>query len=127
MAERPRRKAASVDALKNGSAQDPEICTVVARLFAEERRLDKARAWFQRATLADPDNGDAWAWWLRFERQQQSNSDKVDGVEAACEAAKPRHGQVWPSVSKDPANYGLSAIQILRLVADALAKSRTFA
>ncbi|KAJ2817242.1 U4/U6 x U5 tri-snRNP complex subunit Prp1, partial [Coemansia furcata] len=42
MAERPRRKAASVDALKNAGAEDPLVCTVLARLFAAERRPDKA-------------------------------------------------------------------------------------
>ncbi|KAJ2332029.1 U4/U6 x U5 tri-snRNP complex subunit Prp1, partial [Coemansia sp. RSA 2681] len=138
LAERPRRKAASVDALKNsgggeGAAQqDPEVCTVVARLFAAERKPDKARAWFARATSSGGgDWGDAWAWWLRFESSSitHDNDDEskeriIEKLENACAAANPRHGQVWPTIAKDPANYGLSTIQILRLVAAALAHTR---
>ncbi|KAJ2685762.1 U4/U6 x U5 tri-snRNP complex subunit Prp1 [Coemansia spiralis] len=128
MAERPQRKAASVDALKNAGAQDPLVCVVVARLFAAERRPDKARAWFGRATAADPDCGDAWAWWLRFESSldEDGKKERVESLEAACEKASPRHGQVWPTVAKSPDNDGLSTTRILHLVAEALAQTRQF-
>ncbi|KAJ2106199.1 U4/U6 x U5 tri-snRNP complex subunit Prp1 [Coemansia sp. S142-1] len=129
MAERPRRKAQSVDALKNAGAQDPFVCSVVARLFAAERRPDKARAWFLRATAADPDCGDAWAWWLRFESNlnddnEEDKKSRIEKLVAACTKAAPRHGQVWPAIAKNPDNYGLSTSQILHLVAEALALTR---
>ncbi|KAJ2753143.1 U4/U6 x U5 tri-snRNP complex subunit Prp1 [Coemansia pectinata] len=129
MAERPRRKAASVDALKNAGAQDPEVCAVVARLFAAERRPDKARAWFVRATAADPDCGDAWAWWLCFEsaaseEEEGGRRQRIEKLESACAAAAPRHGQVWPTVAKSPDSYGLSTPRILHKVAEALARTR---
>jgi pre-mRNA-processing factor 6 len=82
---RPQRKTKSTDALKK-SNQDPLVIVAIARLFHEERRIDSARKWFERAALANPDlgasvspphdvsirercTGDTWAWWLRFERQ----------------------------------------------------------
>ncbi|KAJ1951565.1 U4/U6 x U5 tri-snRNP complex subunit Prp1 [Linderina macrospora] len=64
---RPQRKAKSVDALKHADKDDPAVTCMIARLFWSERRVEKARTWFERAAKADPDYGDAWAWWLKFE------------------------------------------------------------
>lgn len=65
---RPQRKARAVDALKKCN-NDPRVIATVARLFWSERKLDKARSWFERACNADPDLGDLWAWWYKFELQ----------------------------------------------------------
>jgi len=65
---RPMRKSRSVDALKK-SADNPLIICTVARLFWAERKIQKAREWFGRAVATDPDLGDTWAWWLKFENQ----------------------------------------------------------
>ncbi|KAJ2612270.1 U4/U6 x U5 tri-snRNP complex subunit Prp1 [Coemansia sp. RSA 1365] len=135
---RPLRKAKSVDALKNAESQDPMVIVAVARLFWSERRLDKARLWFERATVAQPDYGDAWAWWWRFESEQRllnisnttdsTNVDQMDvqinNLEAACTKASPTHGQYWPQISKDPANARLSVNEILHKVAAFLSNTR---
>lgn len=65
---RPMRKARSVDALKKSNDNPVIICTV-ARLFWSERKIEKARHWFGRAVTTNPDLGDSWGWWLKFERQ----------------------------------------------------------
>lgn len=39
----------------------------VCRLFWSERKLKKAREWFQRAVKIDPDLGDTWAYFYKFE------------------------------------------------------------
>ena len=67
---RPTRKSRSVDALKKSKDNAIVTCTV-ARLFWAERKVEKARQWFSRsvATVQDRDQGDHWAWWLKFERQ----------------------------------------------------------
>jgi pre-mRNA-processing factor 6 len=65
---RPQRKARSVDALRKCEADPLVICTV-ARLYWADRRIEKAREWFERVVSAGPDLGDAWGWWLKFERQ----------------------------------------------------------
>ena len=39
----------------------------IHRLFWSERKLKKAREWFQRAVKIDPDLGDTWAYFYKFE------------------------------------------------------------
>lgn len=69
MAEpRPLRRVKSVDALKK-VGEDPIILCTVARLFWAERKIEKARQWFSRATKAGLDIGDTWAWWYKFESE----------------------------------------------------------
>lgn len=73
---RPQRKTRALDALKKSNDNPLIICTV-ARLFWAERKIEKARQWFQRAVPPRPDDsvdtgadiGDLWGWWLKFERQ----------------------------------------------------------
>ncbi|KAI9500037.1 U4/U6 x U5 tri-snRNP complex subunit Prp1 [Coemansia spiralis] len=114
------RKAKSTDALK-AAGSDPYVLVMVARLFWHERRLDKARRWFERAAKADPDCGDSWAWWLRFELVEAGGHVEVENQ---CAEAQPRHGLVWPAVAKDPANARLSTKDILHKVAKDLESAR---
>ncbi|KAH0586042.1 hypothetical protein H2248_007319 [Termitomyces sp. 'cryptogamus'] len=115
---RPMRKARSVDALKK-SKYDPVILCAVARLFWQERKLEKARQWFERAVTTEPDLGDSWAWWLKFERQHGTEEHR-EIVRDKCVAAEPHHAPVWQSVAKDDRSRGKNIKEILELVADAL-------
>ncbi|CAK5275776.1 unnamed protein product [Mycena citricolor] len=115
---RPVRKARSVDALKK-SADNPIIICTVARLFWAERKIEKARQWFGRAVATDPDLGDGWAWWLKFERQHGTEEHRQQ-VRKQCVAAEPHHSPVWQSIAKDPKNIGKTTAQILEMVADVL-------
>ncbi|OBZ68819.1 Pre-mRNA-processing factor 6 [Grifola frondosa] len=101
---RPTRKARSADALRKAES-DPMI--------------EKARQWFERATSANPDLGDTWAWWLKFERQH-GTSEHQEEVIRKCIAAEPHHSHVWQSVAKDIGNAGKSTKEILELVAGVL-------
>lgn len=62
------RKGRSVDALKK-AGEHPAVIIGVARLFWAERKIEKTRQWMANAVKADSDWGDAWGWWLKFERQ----------------------------------------------------------
>jgi pre-mRNA-processing factor 6 len=62
------RKGRSVDALKK-AGEHPAVIIAVARLFWGERKIEKTRQWMGNAITADQDWGDAWGWWLKFERQ----------------------------------------------------------
>jgi pre-mRNA-processing factor 6 len=115
---RPTRKSRSVDALKK-SSDDPLIVCTVARLFWQERKIEKAREWFRRAVKADKDLGDVWGWWLKFE-EQHGTEEYREIVKRECEGAEPRHGEVWQSVSKDDVNVGKRVRDVLQLVCQAL-------
>lgn len=127
------RKGRSVDAIKK-SSEHPLVINAVARLFWAERKTEKARLWLKRAVDADRDNGDLWAWWLKFERQHGDQvgtlncmrpraqlisrglQEKQDAVIKACVAAEPKHGILWPSAAKNVKNIGKSVTEILELV-----------
>ncbi|KAL5524399.1 PRP1 [Sanghuangporus sanghuang] len=115
---RPTRKTRSADALRKCSGDAQVICAV-ARLFWAERKVEKARQWFARACATDPDRGDCWAWWLRFEREHGTAEHQQEVIDR-CVAAEPHHGPVWQSIAKGPANFGKKTKEILELVAKAL-------
>jgi len=94
-APRPARKARSVDALRRCDA-DPAVIACVAALFAADRKLDKARSWYNRAVTIAPLIGDNWARYVAFERQHGGGDDVV----RRAVDASPRYGQLWTSVSK---------------------------
>jgi pre-mRNA-processing factor 6 len=65
---RAARKTKGVDALRKTKDHPLVVCTV-ARVLWADRVVGRARDWFGRATATDPDLGDIWGWWLKFERQ----------------------------------------------------------
>ncbi|KAH8114391.1 PRP1 splicing factor, N-terminal-domain-containing protein [Phellopilus nigrolimitatus] len=115
---RPTRKARSADALRRCDSDARVICTV-ARLFWAERKIEKARQWFARAAATDPDQGDAWGWWLRFEREHGTIEHQKEVIDR-CVAAEPHHGSVWQAIAKDTANFGRKPKDVLELVAKEL-------
>ncbi|KAF8483099.1 hypothetical protein F5888DRAFT_1844101 [Russula emetica] len=92
---------------------------LVARLYWADRRIEEAREWFERAVSAGPDLGDAWGWWLKFERKHETAAQQEDVI-VRCQAAEPRHGETWQPIAKDDKNGGKSAKEIPELVAVAL-------
>ncbi|KAH1016330.1 pre-mRNA-processing factor 6 [Dendroctonus ponderosae] len=115
MEPRPQRKTKSVDALKK-CEHDPHVLLAVSKLFWSERKVSKCREWFQRALKLDPDLGDAWANWYRFE-QLHGTKEKQQEVKERCLAAEPHHGELWCSVSKNIKKVGWNTEQILVAVA----------
>ncbi|KAI8344399.1 PRP1 splicing factor, N-terminal-domain-containing protein [Chlamydoabsidia padenii] len=115
MEPRPQRKARSVDALKK-CEHDPIIVTTVARLFWNDRKIEKARNWFQKAVQIDPDQGDSFAWWYKFELQHGAQ-EQQELVIKRCIQAEPHHGERWQAVSKNIKNIGMKPDAILKLCA----------
>lgn len=81
--------------------EDPFVVTAVAELFAEEKKAEKARKWFERAVMMDADAGDAWASFYAFEEAEGGPARQRD-VMLRCEEAAPTHGEAWTSASKRP-------------------------
>ncbi|KAI7853184.1 PRP1 splicing factor, N-terminal-domain-containing protein [Circinella umbellata] len=112
---RPQRKARSVDALKK-CEHDPIVVTTVALLFWTDRKIEKARNWFQKAVQIDLDQGDSFAWWYKFELQH-GTEEQQELVIRRCIAAEPHHGEYWQAVAKDMSNVGKKTGEILKLCA----------
>ncbi|QDZ22821.1 pre-mRNA splicing factor [Chloropicon primus] len=106
-APRPQRKAKSVDALKRCS-NDPHVVSAVAQLFMVDHKTEKARSWFNRSVTLDPDAGDLWAHYYRFECYYGGNTnsggvgtgEREREVERRCVEADPKHGERWQRISK---------------------------
>ena len=62
------RKTKSLDALHH-CENSAIVLLAVARYFVSERKIPKARSWFTRAVKLDPDLGDAWVYYYKFELQ----------------------------------------------------------
>ncbi|GBF98664.1 hypothetical protein Rsub_11658 [Raphidocelis subcapitata] len=101
-APRPQRKTKSADALKRCD-QDPAVVSAVAQLFWADRKVDKARAWFNRAALLAPEVGDYWALFYKFELAHGTPESAAEVARRARER-EPRYGERWTRVAKDPRN-----------------------
>ncbi|KAJ5138913.1 MRNA splicing factor (Prp1/Zer1) [Penicillium bovifimosum] len=115
---RSQRKARSLEAIKKVE-NDPILFITVARIFWGERRLEKAMTWFEKAIVADSDYGDGWAWYYKF-LMQHGTEEKRSDVVSKCVAMEPKHGEIWQSIAKDPANATKTTEEILKLVANAI-------
>ena len=113
-AAKPARKSRSTEGLKKCDT-DPYIFCAVAQLFLAERKLDKARTWFNRSVITTPDLGDHWAHWYRFELAHGTSETQAQ-VREKCGEIEPKHGERWQRVAKDPCHHGWSAVQILEKV-----------
>jgi len=112
MAPRPQRKAKSVDALKRCD-NDPRIIASIANLFRQDRKVDKARSWFNRSCTIDPDIGDHWAAYYRFE-SQHGGDVAAAAVAKRCREADPKHGELWQRVGKRVENWHDDAETLLK-------------
>ncbi|KAJ5545128.1 MRNA splicing factor (Prp1/Zer1) [Penicillium sp. DV-2018c] len=115
---RSQRKARSLEAIKKVE-NDPILFITVARIFWGERRLEKAMTWFEKAIVADSDYGDGWAWYYKF-LMQHGTEEKRSDVVSKCVSMEPKHGEIWQSIAKDPANAYKTTEEILKLVANAI-------
>lgn len=107
------RRAKSIDALKK-CEHNPHVLIAAARLFWSERKIKKARDWFQKAVNLDPDNGDAFANFLAFEQIHGKDEDRK-AVIKKCVVSEPRYGDMWQAIAKDPTNWRKSTEEILLL------------
>ncbi|KAL8142470.1 hypothetical protein V2J09_015502 [Rumex salicifolius] len=120
MVPRPQRRTKSMDAYKK-CKDDPHVIAAVAKLFWQDRKVDKARNWFNRAVTLAPDIGDFWAMYYKFELQHGNEENEKD-VLKRCVAAEPKHGEKWQVISKAVENAHQPVEAILKKVVLALGK-----
>jgi pre-mRNA-processing factor 6 len=114
MSPRVQQKSKSADAIKR-CPEDPRVIAAVASLFASDRKIEKARKWFDRAVLLDPDLGDSWARFYAFELRI-NDQDRLEAIRKRCVQAAPRHGELWAQVLKEVSNRTRSTSDILEMV-----------
>ncbi|SPO32205.1 probable pre-mRNA splicing factor prp1 [Ustilago trichophora] len=114
---RSQRKGKMADALKKTN-DNQHILSTVAQQFWLEGKPSQARKWFQRSVsgIQNQTWADGWATWYKFECQHGSESDR-NHIKDSVENLKPKYGQVWQSIAKDPQNKHLQPSQILEKVA----------
>lgn len=118
MEGRAQRKTKSVDALKK-CEHDPHVLLAVSLLFWGERKIGKCREWFNRTVKIEPDLGDAWAYFWKFEKLF-GGEDREKEVMKRCMQAEPHHGERWCKVSKDIKNWKKKTEEIVVMVAGEL-------
>lgn len=96
---RPSRKTKAADALRRTN-EDARVLNLIARTFWNEGKQESARTWFGRVAKADPDWGDGWAWWYKFEKEQ-GTADSLNAVREKCKQVHPRYGFVWQPIRKE--------------------------
>lgn len=120
MVPRQQRKTKSMDALK-ACPEDPYVIAAIAKLFWADRKVDKARSYYNRAVILSPDIGDHWALYYMFELQH-GTEDTQNEVLKRCVTHEPKHGERWQAISKAVENSHLSVEAILKKVVVALGK-----
>ncbi|KAH8098417.1 hypothetical protein JL720_1360 [Aureococcus anophagefferens] len=95
-APRPARKGKSLEALKRCD-NNAHVIVAVSKLFVAEQKRAKARKWFTRA--------------------RSTGFGRREDVLQRCVAAEPAHGELWTSISKDPAHARADVAAKLRLAA----------
>ena len=69
---------------------DAFLCTRF-RLFWSERKITKAREWFLRTVKIEPDLGDAWALFYKFEQQHGTEVTWISGHKICAISCVHRH------------------------------------
>ncbi|GMH95881.1 hypothetical protein TrST_g3399 [Triparma strigata] len=119
-APRVEQKGKSMQAIKNCN-DDPHVVIAVAGLFMSERKYEKARKWFLRATILKPEFGDAWVRWYKFEKELVGgggeDGDRCKEILAKCALAEPKYGELWTAVSKDMNHFRKSVQEKLKICA----------
>ncbi|QQP54989.1 PremRNAprocessing factor 6like [Caligus rogercresseyi] len=99
MENKAQRKTKSVDALKK-CEHDAHVLLAVARFFWAEAKISKGRDWFTRTVKLEPDLGDAWVNFYKFELLH-GNETSQNEIKERCVAAEPKHGELWCKYTKN--------------------------
>lgn len=86
----------------------------VAKIFWKEKKVHKARKWFDRAVGLNPDIGDSWIYYYAFE---EDTTGKTQEIISNFVKAGPKHGKLWIGITKKPENWGKPLKELLGIAA----------
>lgn len=95
---RPLRKGKANVALAQ-VGQDPLVFLTMAKLFWADRKMEEAKDYLERAVVMDPSNGDLWAWYCLFTRQQ--SNETCESVVVKAVENNLTNGQFWKPFRED--------------------------
>ena len=101
----------STDAV-NHAKTDPYVFIAIGKIFWVEKKLTKARKFFERATELEKDNGDPWLYRLALEKSS-GDAANVQKVKADFLKADPKHGELWCMHRKKPENWRRDKFDLL--------------
>lgn len=104
-----------MNALKNNDS-DPDLFLAIAKVFWGERKGEKIKKWIKNAITINKDNGDAWAYYLRYEIEFGDAESQKEVIERFREV-EPRHGEKWTKEVKKVENWRKKPEEVLRKVA----------
>ena len=124
---KPAQKTKSIDAMKRCD-NDAQVVLAIGKLFAKDRKTEKARKWLERAVALQNKLGDAWVSLYSFELQvkaqlvdrgapkehQEQQQLLLDEIEKRCTEAEPNRGELWNSVQKRTENRRKGISFVLR-------------
>ena len=97
MEERGKKKAKIVDAMEQ-CEDSAEVMVEAAKAFWDERKIEKARLWFQKSVSCSQSWGDAAILYYLFETQQ--NTPPPPSLLAQLSSHPYKHGQIWSQTPK---------------------------
>lgn len=93
----------------------------IGKIFWVEKKQNKARKFFSRATELDKDNGDTWLHLLAFEKAF-GDKNSVQKVKEDFIKADPRHGELWSEAIKDIRNWRKDKFDVINTIEVSLPK-----
>ena len=96
---KPQRKAKSLDALKK-CEHDPHVLLAVSKLFWADRKIQKCRNWLTKTVKLEPNFGDAWIYFYKFELTY-GTKEQQEEIKTRCIKAEPNRGELWCKYAKD--------------------------
>jgi len=95
---------------------DSNIFVAIAKVFWQENKPTKTKAWLKKAIALNKDNGDAWAHLFRFE-SDFGNEDSQKEVLNDFIEAEPHHGDIWAREAKKVENWRKGSVDVLKKAA----------
>ncbi|KAK0403909.1 hypothetical protein QR680_017187 [Steinernema hermaphroditum] len=115
MEEHHGRRSKFIDATKK-CEHDHNVHLAGAKIMWANRKVAKARKWFQQTVQLEPLFGDVWAYYYKFELVHGTEKEQA-AVKEKCISTEPRYGELWIEVSKDVANWRKKTGEMLEMVA----------
>ena len=72
----------------------------VSKMMWAERKIQKAREWLTRTVKLEPDIGDGWIYFYKFELSH-GNKEQQEDIKARCVRAEPKYGALWTTGCDD--------------------------